>query len=117
MKCMNADKEELTVTVSEDGSLTFREYVSGNPAQVGFGEVEHATYLLLDSKNAKVLGKVLSTERPEQHVIDRSFWQTFIQEVEFLSDILDMCDAHKIRYTYKALGSESSYCLRESSQE
>lgn len=106
------DKEELTIKRSQDGSLTLRAYVSGHPSRVGFGEDEHVSYLLLDGKSALQLKDALEPRYGCQSSEDL-FWQLVAEKTECIADILDICDARSIRYTYKSLGSESDCCLRE----
>ena len=106
------DKEELTIKRAQDGSLTLRAYVSGHPSRVGFGEDEHVSYLLLDGTSSLQLKDALEPRYGRQSSEDL-FWQLVAEKTECIADILDICDAQSIHYTYKSLGSESDCCLRE----
>ena len=81
------DKEELTIKRAQDGSLTLRAYVSGHPSQVGFGEDEHVSYLLLDGKSALQLKDALEPRYGRQSSEDL-FWQLVAEKTECIADIL-----------------------------
>ncbi|WP_130810418.1 hypothetical protein [Olsenella sp. Marseille-P4559] len=109
-----ARKEKMgDVTVIEsgysgDGSLMVSEEVSGPSASVAYGEPRHKLQIVFAPEVIGCLASALGAGAE----MNSRLHSYFDSGEHALVDLMDLCDAHRVSYSYQSLGSATGVTYR-----
>ncbi len=105
------DERRMLVGEGAGNTLTIRQDVSGPSALLAYGEEERSMRMIFSPDAVAALVVRLGTS----DVLEDSLWSYFSDEGRDLTDLMDLCDASGIPYSFAALGSSGQAQFRPAS--
>lgn len=111
------DVSVVTSGYAEDGSLMVSEEVSGPSASVAYGESSHKVRVVFSPEAMDGLAQLLGNGAKAEGEIRTHLGSFFQGGRHALIDLMDLCDAKGVPYSYQALGPATGVTYRPAAEE